>query len=144
MNRLTTLLVILLLTGCGEQVRVPNVTSTVEFDSMQNADLRMTTQSLGEIDKTVSINGIPDSPFVINVGIAGSFASTSGSSTADIIFEVVDGQLQPLNNDWEFAGGNERPALRRESNTEIVIYYPTEYGAKRTWVKFHVKVLLSN
>ena len=104
----------------------------------------MTAEASGIFDKTVSIIGTPESPFVINVGIAVSLATKSRSSTADIIFEVVDKQLQPLNKDWGFSGGGERPALRRESDTEVVIYYPTELGADRTWVKFHVRVIPSD
>jgi hypothetical protein len=57
--------------------------------------------------------------------------------TAEILLQGKDGKLSPLGN-WEISGGGERPAMRTESDKELVIYYPTELKGEKNWVRFRI------
>lgn len=129
-------LILFLLAGCGEKDDLA-ISSSATFNPKDNEDLKGQVAPLGSLDKIITIEGSPETPFLITVGISGKRGSAAGSSSAEISFKIEGGKLLPL-NDWKMSGGGERPALRRESDTEITVYYPSTIDRQRTWVKFEV------
>ena len=130
------LLILMLLPGCGGKGDI-DMSSSATFDAKGNAGLKGQVASLGSLDKTITVEGVPKSLFLVTVGVSGERGSASGSSLAAILFKFELGKLLPF-MDWKMSGGGERPALRRESDTEITVYYPTTIDKQRTWVKFKV------
>ena len=128
----------ILLSGCVDKNEI-DLSSSIYFNKKNNSDIKFQISKLGFLDKAITIEGDPVSPFLITVGVSGKRGSASSSSTAEILFELKEGKLSSL-MDWQMSGGGERPSLRRESNTEISVYYPTTIDKQRTWVKFKVKI----
>ena len=135
---LPILIVTMLLTGCAGEDKI-DLSSSASFNAKGNSSVKGQVAQLGSLDKAITIEGSPTSPFLVTVGVSGKRGSASGSSSAEILFAYTDGRLSPL-MDWKMSGGGERPALRRESDTEITVYYPTTIDKQRTWVKFKVRM----
>jgi hypothetical protein len=133
---LALLMYAILLAGCGKKPDFA-LSSFASFNAKENKDLKGEVAFLGSVDKSITVEGTPTSPFLITVGVSVKKDSASHSAIAEILFESKDGKLSPL-MDWQMSGGGERPVLRRESDNEITVYYPTVIKEQRTWVKFKV------
>ena len=133
-----------MLVGCSRQ-KGTSVTSSVSFEAnphnsvsaKTNDNLKAEILPDGRYDKKVLIEGRATSPFVVTVRVSQQRTGASHSSIAEIMFQVKDGKLSPL-NDWKMSGGGERPALRRESDEEIVVYYPIKLDDERSWARFKI------
>ena len=132
------------LVGCSQREET-SLTSSASFDAnppnwggaKTNDNLKATILPDGPYDKKVLIKGNATSPFRISMGVSQQRNQSGNSQTAEILLRVKDGKLSPL-GDGEMSGGGERPALRRERDKEIVIYYPIELDGERSWVRFKI------
>ena len=144
MRFLPYILCIFMLVGCSQQ-KGTSLSSSVSFDAnppnrggaKTNDHLKAEIVPDGPYDKKVLIEGNATLPFLVTVGISQERSGASSYETAEILFRVKDGTLSPL-GDWQMSGGGERPALRRESDKEIVVYYPTELDGERSWARFRI------
>jgi hypothetical protein len=126
----------LLLAGCSKGT--PQLTTSASFNQMRNKSLCGRVVPMGEYDKKILIEGIPDSDFAVAIDVSWKAGDAEGSSGAEIEFRWTDDRLMVQPDDCQLSGGGERPAIRRESDNEWTIYYPVELCGRRSWVKFCV------
>jgi hypothetical protein len=124
------------LIGCS-QPKETNLTSSASFYALTNDNLKATISPDGPHDKLIVIKGNATSPFQVVVGASLQSDGASSSVGADILFQVEDGKLSPC-FDGEMSGGGECPAFRRESDREVVVYYPLELEGERSWARFKI------
>src|SRR3990172_11063275 len=124
------LAVLLLLAGCAREASTTS--ASVSFDAQRNKSLSAQIVPIGVVDKDVVIEGTPDSDFKLIVEVSYAEGDAHSSSGAEISFRYENNKLTP-SNDYIMSGGGERPALRRESDREITVYYPDELQDRRTW-----------
>ena len=98
MKRPILLLVVLsLLAGCKQET----LSSSVSFDPHKNKHLTATITSVGDLDKIVSIKGVPDYYFELMVGVCHKQSSDmyvkqsshSESRTQQVPLELKNGKL---------------------------------------------------
>jgi hypothetical protein len=82
----------------------------------------------------ISPSGAGPCRVTVWIHISASAAGATSESSGEVVLEVDDQGLHP--HDWTATGGGERPAFRRESSTELTIYYPGSVGGRTMWVKF--------
>ena len=132
---LPTLMLATLLAGCGKRPDIA-LSSFASLDPRENKELKGKIDSLGSVDKIITVEGTPTSLFSITVGVSANTDSASEKAYAQVPFEVEDGKLSPLLD--HMSGTVDGPSLRRESDNEITVYYPIAFEDERTWVKFKV------
>ena len=116
-------------------------TAFASFQPMRNKRLSGHIHSTGPLDEVIEIEGVADSPFELTVGVSWKEEDASSSSSAEVGLLWRDNRLSFWPEDGRLAGGGERPAVRRENDGEVAIYYPMELRGKRTWAKFRILVM---
>jgi hypothetical protein len=127
---------LLLYAGCSS--RATSVSATASFNPLRNKNLSARVLPLGDIDKEIAIQGTADSDFQVTVGISCEDGGSGSSAMAEFPLQWKNKKLSPLPEDYRLAGGGQRPALRRENDRELTVYYPAELKGNRTWVKFRI------
>ncbi|MFZ1934381.1 MAG: hypothetical protein WCB27_21950 [Thermoguttaceae bacterium] len=128
----------LLLEGCSQGTT--DIAASASFDALKNRNLSGRVVPVGDLDKKVVVEGIPDSDFRVVMEVSCKNGDANASSGAEMLFRWKDNRLDVLPEDCRLSGGGERPAVRRENDREFTVYYPVELRGKRSWAKFHVIV----
>ncbi len=135
MKRTVLLLVAFsLLAGCKQ--RTPTISSTVVFNPHANKHLTASISPMGDLDKIVVIEGVPDSHFELLVGMSYEQSDSSGGSADQVFLELKDGKLSPA--DRITFGDHDGAALRMQGDKQMTIYYPAVISGQRTWFKVRV------
>jgi hypothetical protein len=139
MRRMATFLVgLLLLGGCSSNA--PSATATASLSPLPDQEVTGQVVSRGDLDKDIVIVGKHDSGFMVTVTITCEVSDARSTALAQIPFQWKDNKLSTVMGEYSMGGGGERPAVRKENDREITIYYPAELEGMRTWAKFRVVV----
>ena len=126
------------LSGCSKPTAPTLTSSVVKFDPGGNNALTARISEDGKYDKMLIIEGSVRSEFCVIVEVTMELCGQRASSAAEVWFTAINGELAPVNS-WKISGGGERPALRRESDKEVVIYYPQRLpNGMRSWGRFRI------
>ena len=124
-----------------------SLTSQAALDPEGNP-LKATISPDGPHDKVIVLEGSATDSFRVQFLVSQQRGGASNTQGEDVHFEVKDGKLSlvfevkdgklSLVEEGMLHGPGEHPTFRRESDREIVVYYPSEVKGERTWVKFRV------